>query len=629
MCDSRITAEGITRRNANVRFMLGWLLLMAGCGAPQTPHIMSLVIVPGVSSVSLGKSVQLKATGLFSDGSQRDVTVESVWVSSKPDVVRIDSFGRASSVKTGQTTVTATANQISTTATITVGDAALVSISLAPSPSYVSLGDSAQLTAVGSFTDNTSSTVLNGVTWASSNPEVATVGSTGIALPKRIGNTVISATTEGLSASTILQVTAAPLVTLQLKSDRSAIPLDTSAQFSAVGIFKDGSSQDMTKSVVWTSSPVGLANINSSGLAIGKAIGTTTVTASAGGLSANSVLTITKAALLSLDISLSQADMPLGTTQKLIATGRYTDGTAQDISMAVNWNASPANVLTVSAEGVAVAKTEGAATVTASLRGVSGKASLSVSVAVLQSITITPANPKIPLGSTHQIAAYGHFTDGSTQRLSQSISWNSENPQVASLSTTGVATGRTVGTTAIRARASNGVSGDATITVHPLELVNYFTNDVTSRDSTVRLTNPGLSGEDLCAMIYVFNSDQQLAECCGCFLSRNSLRTLSLRKDLLSNTLTGATLKSGSVVVVTSKFNANQGCDASVLAPSGTGLAWATHLQSNKNDESVVTETPFSSVPLGDPELNGLQNQCAYIRQLGGTQGSCTCGNEQ
>ena len=112
MCDSRIP-EGIIR-NANVCFVLVCLLLMGGCGAPQTPHITSLVIVPGVSSVSLGKSVQLKATGLFSDGSRRDMTAESVWVSSKPDVVRIDSFGRASAVKEGQATVTATANQTST-----------------------------------------------------------------------------------------------------------------------------------------------------------------------------------------------------------------------------------------------------------------------------------------------------------------------------------------------------------------------------------------------------------------------------------------------------------------------------------------------------------------------------------
>ncbi len=116
--------------------------------------------------------MQLKATGLFSDGSRRDMTAESVWVSSKPDVVRIDSFGRASAVKEGQATVTATANQTSTAATITVGNAALVSTSLAPSPSVVSLGESAQLTAVGKFTDDTSRSLPNGVTWSSSNPEV-------------------------------------------------------------------------------------------------------------------------------------------------------------------------------------------------------------------------------------------------------------------------------------------------------------------------------------------------------------------------------------------------------------------------------------------------------------------------
>ena len=35
-------------------------------------------------------------------------------------------------------------------------------------------------------------------------------------------------------------------------------------------------------------------------------------------------------------------------------------------------------------------------------------------------------------------------------------------------------------------------------------------------DGTLRITNPGETYANLCAMIYVFTADQQMEECCGC-----------------------------------------------------------------------------------------------------------------
>ena len=61
--------------------------------------------------------------------------------------------------------------------------------------------------------------------------------------------------------------------------------------------------------------------------------------------------------------------------------------------------------------------------------------------------------------------------------------------------------------------------------------INYFANNgvAGAPDATVRIDNPGsdavtesgVNGEgvsNLCAMIYVFDNDQQLSECCGCLL---------------------------------------------------------------------------------------------------------------
>src|SRR5215813_9108592 len=64
--------------------------------------------------------------------------------------------------------------------------------------------------------------------------------------------------------------------------------------------------------------------------------------------------------------------------------------------------------------------------------------------------------------------------------------------------------------------------------------VDYFSNANTAGapDGTVRLTNPGTSGGNIWAAIYVFDPEQELTECCECFLSPDGLRTLSVNADL-------------------------------------------------------------------------------------------------
>src|SRR5271165_772522 len=78
------------------------------------------------------------------------------------------------------------------------------------------------------------------------------------------------------------------------------------------------------------------------------------------------------------------------------------------------------------------------------------------------------------------------------------------------------------------------------------------TADVTTSapDGTFRVINPGTSGGELCANIYVFDSYQELSECCSCPLSPDSLRTLSIDHDLTYNPLTGVVLSTGVIKVV-------------------------------------------------------------------------------
>jgi hypothetical protein len=157
--------------------------------------------------------------------------------------------------------------------------------------------------------------------------------------------------------------------------------------------------------------------------------------------------------------------------------------------------------------------------------------------------------------------------------------------------------------------------------------INYFSNNVAAApDATVRIDNPGLNYGNLCDMIYVFDADQQLSECCGCPESHNGLRTLSVKRDLTSNPLTGVVSTNGVIKVVSAVPPAGP-CDPTAIVSVRANLrVWATHIQNAVGTAYPITETESSDSTLGATELANLQAQCAFINILGSGQGICGCG---
>jgi hypothetical protein len=207
--------------------------------------------------------------------------------------------------------------------------------------------------------------------------------------------------------------------------------------------------------------------------------------------------------------------------------------------------------------------------------------------------------------------------------VTSQVSWNIDIATIASITAGGLVSGLQVGSTAIEA-SLNGVQTSDILTVQPVFTVGYF--DATSGiDSTIRITNPATTGQNLCAMVYVFDQDQQMSECCGCVVSQDGLRTLSLNKDLLSNPLTGVPSKSGTVMLVAADQSTNTSCNASAINPAGTVIGWSTHI--SQSGQLSSGEEPFSNSPLSATLSAAIQAQCAFVQQLGSGQGLCGCGN--
>ena len=227
--------------------------------------------------------------------------------------------------------------------------------------------------------------------------------------------------------------------------------MGTSQQFTAIGTFTNNTKQNLTTVVTWISSNSGVATISnaagSNGLATSSAsgsTGSTTIAAALGGVSGQTLLTVTNAALVSLDVEPAAPTLPTGAAQQFTATGLFNDGTTQDLTTTVTWSSDTPAVATISnspgSKGLALTITPGAANITASFVTSGGTVTVSTPVTVtaiadtLQSIQVTPINPSIPLGLTKQFIATGIYLNSPPVDLTAVATWSSSDNGVAIVS---------------------------------------------------------------------------------------------------------------------------------------------------------------------------------------------------
>jgi plastocyanin len=262
----------------------------------------------------------------------------------------------------------------------------------------------------------------------------------------------------------------ATLQSIAVTPANPSIMAGTTEPFTAMGTFSDNTTQNITSQVTWASATTAVATINASGLATGVAAGNSTISATLGAISGSTVLTVTPPATLqSIVVSPANPSIAAGLAEPFTASGTFSDNTTHDITSLVNWTSSDPAVATVSnaagLQGLATGVAQGTSTITASLGGVTGSTTLTVTPVALEMIMVTPVNPTLLPGQAEQFMAMGMYSDNSTQDLTNQVIWASANPTVATISAGGVATAVAPGTSTISA-ALNGMSGSMLLTVN-------------------------------------------------------------------------------------------------------------------------------------------------------------------
>ena len=119
---------------------------------------------------------------------------------------------------------------------------------------------------------------------------------------------------------------------------------DTTLQMTATGSFDDGSVENITGKVTWSSSDNSKATVGSSGVVKAVNPGSATITASSGNVSGSTTVGVTVASLVSIQISPSSVSAITGQTVSFRATGSFASGGTQDVTDAVVWSDNNANV---------------------------------------------------------------------------------------------------------------------------------------------------------------------------------------------------------------------------------------------------------------------------------------------
>jgi len=166
-------------------------------------------------------------------------------------------------------------------------------------------------------------------------------------------------------------------------------------------------------------------------------------------------------------------------------------------------------------------------------------------------------------------------------------------------------------------------------------------------DNFLRLNNPTRANGNLCAMIYVFDDDQHMGECCGCPLSPDKLLSLSVEKNLTAN-FVGRDNDSGVIDIISAlpdqpnpRFcfasrGCNGGCDPTqtTMVPTRALKGYMVHNQAAAAQANIgtalnvgLTEVPLADAGDADPkEFAFLTSLCGSIVGNGSGAAVCNCG---
>lgn len=162
-------------------------------------QLQDIAISPQSAQITQGTTLQLTATGSYSDGSTKDLTNLVNWSTGDGSLAQVSSdAGLLTAVAQGTVSISATYDGVTASLQFTVTAPTLTGLAISAAGSTLNVGDTLQLTSTGTYSDDEMLDVTTGVFWQSSDESILTVsndvGSEGVVTAVASGTVVVTVT---------------------------------------------------------------------------------------------------------------------------------------------------------------------------------------------------------------------------------------------------------------------------------------------------------------------------------------------------------------------------------------------------------------------------------------------------
>lgn len=438
-----------------------------GKGASSSITLKVEEMAAGVTLEPNSLNLKENETAQLSASVQPTTASQSIRYSSNNDAVAtVSNTGLVTAVKEGTAIITAAANDGSgkyATCTVKVGstpvEVPVTGITVNPSELLLEEKEAKELKA----TVEPANATNKGVIFSSSNTNVAVVSNDGLVTAVNNGTAIITVTSKENSSI---------IAKCSVKVGKPVMVTDVTVQPAELNLKTDGTYQLSVsvlpsnadeRGVTFESSNTAVATVSASGLVTAKGPGTATITATAkdgSGKKATCTVTVTQP-VKGVTVSPASVVIQKGNVQKLTASVVPANATNQELV----YKSSNETVAIVSKDGIITGLNEGWATITVCSeenQAIYGTCTVKVGLPVyVTKITLDTTNVTMWAGATRQLGVSIEPANADIK----TVTYGSSNPDVATVSNTGLITAKKKGTTTITVTAADGSGKSASCAV--------------------------------------------------------------------------------------------------------------------------------------------------------------------
>ncbi len=385
---------------------------------------------------------------VYDTNSSKDITYESYISIDDVDIAYYKNR-RIYAQNSGETTLNIYYKGVKSTFTLKVSDADMLYIQASSDTYSLHENFTSSLTCKAYFSDRTSQDISYDVAWSSSDDSRAKI------LSQRVqavspGNVNITARYRDKSSFFTTKILSGSMDSLILSEDTLSLHEQTYHQFSARAHFSDGSDEDITKDVLWSSTSPQVAQIDTDALLKANQQGLCNIEAKVGNFTQTARVTVLKSSPTNIKIISPQEKLRLFKLkdQNISSYGcfnllvNFDDGLKQLVNRGVKWKSSDIKILDIDKRGCYKTLSSGNVDIEASFDDMSDTISLKVQNTDIVSLQLHSPVTSIKEGLNALLQSVAIDKEKNRYRVNSESFWHSSNQEIISVANTKESSGQ-------------------------------------------------------------------------------------------------------------------------------------------------------------------------------------------